>query len=191
MCIYPNKTMGIVYIEQWALLWLNNMHRLYITMGIVLVLRMLIRKVRNKYWLMADMLYSSTNTFISWLPPVGTRQAGHKPRAEYTRRSTSNMCVKGGVCIMPTTRGRVLSVIGGLTFLCFLGLHVIITPRTQHTLFTGLVHRDKVPATPAYTRADLYGTTKRQRISMGAIVSYLQKLRILKTSDVLKQFFFL
>ena len=57
------------------------------------------------------MVYSSTNTFISWLPPVGTRQAGHKPRAEYTRRSTSNMCVKGGVCIMPTTIVRVVSVI--------------------------------------------------------------------------------
>ena len=65
------------------------------------------------------MLYSSTNTFISWLPPVGTRQAGHKPRAEYTRRSTSNMCVKGGVCIMPTTMGRVLSFIVRENYGCF------------------------------------------------------------------------
>ena len=84
-----------------------------------------------------------------------------------------------------------LSVIGGITFLCFLGLRVIIAPRTQHTLYTEHVHLDKMPANTAYPRADLYGATKRQRISVGAIVSYLQKLRIIKTSNVLKQFFFL
>ena len=83
------------------------------------------------------------------------------------------------------------SVIGGLTFLCFLGLRVIITPRTQHTLFTVHVHLDKMPATPAHPRAYLYGTTKRQRISVGASVAYLQKLRIFKTSYMLKQLFFL
>ena len=135
------------------------------------------------------MLYSSTNTFISWLPPVGTRQEGHKPRAEYTRRSKSNMCVKGGVCIMPTTRGRVVSVIGGLAFLCILGLRVIITPRTQHTLSTVHVHLDKMPATTAHPRSDLYRIMIRQKILVGAIVSYLQKLRIVKTSDVLRQIF--
>ena len=84
-----------------------------------------------------------------------------------------------------------LSVIGGLAFLCFLGLRVSITPRTQHTLSSEHVHLDKVPTTPAHPRSDLYGATKRQRISVGAIVSYLQKLRIIKTSNVLKQFFFL
>ena len=84
-----------------------------------------------------------------------------------------------------------LSVIGSLTFLCFIGLRVIITPRTQHTLSTVHVHLDKVPTTHAHPRADLYGATKRQRISVDAIVSYLQKLRSVKTSNVLKQFFFL
>ena len=148
-------------------------------------------KCTMNYFSGADMLYSSTNTFISWLPPVGTRQAGHKPRAEYTRRRISNMCVKGGVCIMPTTMGRVASVIGWLTFLCFLGLRVIITPRTQHTLFAGHVHLDKVPTTPAHPRSDLYRSTIRQRISVGAIISCLQKLRCFKTINVLKQFFFL
>ena len=57
------------------------------------------------------MVYSSTNTFISWLPPPCVRQEGHNPLAEYTRRILSNMCVKGGVCIMPTTIVRVVSVI--------------------------------------------------------------------------------
>ena len=84
-----------------------------------------------------------------------------------------------------------LSVIGGLTFLCFLGLRVIITPRTQHTLSTAHVHLDNVPATIAFHMADLYRSTTRQKISVGAIVSYPQKLRIVKTSNVLKQFFFL
>ena len=82
-----------------------------------------------------------------------------------------------------------LSVIGILTFLCFLGLRVIITPRTQHTLSTVHVHLDKVPTTPAHPRSDLYGATKRQRISVNAIVSYLQKLRFFKTGDVLTQIF--
>ena len=59
----------------------------------------------------ADILYSSTNTFISWLPPPCVRQEGHKPLAEYTRRILSNMWVYGGVCIMPTTRVRVVSII--------------------------------------------------------------------------------
>ena len=83
------------------------------------------------------------------------------------------------------------SVIVGLTFLCFLGIRVIITPRTQHTLSTAHVHLDNVPATIAYPRTDLYRLTIRQKISVGAIVSYLQKLRSVKTSNVLKQFFFL
>ena len=159
-------------------------------MGITLFFVCLDKCTMN-YFGGADMLYSSTNTFISWLPPVGTRQAGHKPRAEYTRRILSNMCVKGGVCIMPTTIVRVVSVIGGLAFFRFLSFRVIITTRAQHTLFTRLVHLDKMRATTTFFRADLFGATKRQRISVGAIVSYLQKLRIVKTSNVLKQFFFL
>ena len=84
-----------------------------------------------------------------------------------------------------------LSVIGGLTFLCFIGLRVIITPRTQHTLSAVHVHLDKMPTTIAFRRADLYRLTIRQRISVWAIDSCLQKLRIIKTSNVLKQFFFL
>ena len=84
-----------------------------------------------------------------------------------------------------------LSVIGGLTFLCFLGLRVIITPRTQHTLSTVYVHLDKVPTTIAFRRADLYRIIIRQTMSVGANVSCLQKLRIVKTSNVLKQLFFL
>ena len=48
------------------------------------------------------MVYGSTNTFVSWLPPC-VRQEGHKPLAEYTRRVLSNMWSYGGVCIMPTT----------------------------------------------------------------------------------------
>ena len=55
--------------------------------------------------------YSSTNTFISWLPPPCVRQEGHKPLAEYTRRILSNIRSYGGVCIMPTTIVRVVSVI--------------------------------------------------------------------------------
>ena len=92
---------------------------------------------------------------------------------------------------MPTTMVRVVSVIGRLTFLCFLILRMIITPRTQHTLFTGLVHLDKVSATIAYPRTDLYKITIRRKTSAGASVAYLQKLRIFKTSYMLKQFFFL
>ena len=84
-----------------------------------------------------------------------------------------------------------LPVIGGLTFLCLLGFRIIITTRTQHTLSTGLVNLDKMRATFAYHRSDLYRSTIGQKNSVGAIVSYLQKLRIVKTSDVLKQFFFL
>ena len=79
-----------------------------------------------------------------------------------------------------------LSVIGGLTFLCFLGFRIIITIRTQHTLSTEHVHLDNVPATIAFHMADLYRSTTRQKISVGAIVSYLQKLRIFKTSYMLK-----
>ena len=82
-----------------------------------------------------------------------------------------------------------LSVSGGLAFLCFLGLRVIITPRTQHTLSTAHVHLDKVPTTIAYPRTDLYRITIRQKISVWAYVSYLQKLRIFKTGDVLTQIF--
>ena len=82
-----------------------------------------------------------------------------------------------------------LSVIGGLTFLCFLGLRVIITPRTQHILSTVHVHLDKVPTTIAFRRADLYRLTIRQKISVWAIVSCLQKLRFFKTGDVLTQIF--
>ena len=82
-----------------------------------------------------------------------------------------------------------LSVIGGLTFLCFLGLRVIITPRTQHILSTVHVHLDKVPTTIAFRRADLYRLTIRQKISVWAIVSCLQKLRFFKTDDALKQIF--
>ena len=97
-----------------------------------------------------------------------------------------------GKCTMNYFSGAdMLSVIGGLTFLCFLGLRVIITTRTQHTLSTRHVHLDKMPATIAFHMADLYRSTTRQKISVGAIVSYLQKLRIVKTSNVLKQFFFL
>ena len=47
MCIYPNKTMGIVYIQQCALLWSNNGHRLHITMGIVFFFVCLCAKVPN------------------------------------------------------------------------------------------------------------------------------------------------
>ena len=83
------------------------------------------------------------------------------------------------------------SVIGGLTFLCFLGLRVIITPRAQHTLSTAHVHLEKVPTTIAYRRADLYRITIRQKISVWAIDSCLQKIRFFKTGNVLKQFFFL
>ena len=82
-----------------------------------------------------------------------------------------------------------LSVIGSLTFLCFLGLRVIITPRTQHTLSTVHVHLDKVPTATALHRADLYRLTIRQRNSVWAIDSCLQKLRFFKTGDVLIQFF--
>ena len=83
-----------------------------------------------------------------------------------------------------------LSVIGGLTFLCFLGFRVIITTRTQHILSVGQVHLDKVSANLAFTRTDLYKITIRRKTSVGASVAYLQKLRIFKTGDVLKQFFF-
>ena len=82
-----------------------------------------------------------------------------------------------------------LSVIGSLTFLCFLSLRVIITPRTQHTLSAVHVHLDKVPTTIAFHRADLYRMTIRQRISVWAIDSCLQKLRFFKTGDVLTQIF--
>ena len=84
-----------------------------------------------------------------------------------------------------------LSVIGGLAFLSFLGFRIIITARTQHTLSTVHVHLDKVPATIAYPRTDLYKITIRRKTSVGASVAYLQKLRIFKTSYMLKQFFFL
>ena len=84
-----------------------------------------------------------------------------------------------------------LLFIGVLTFLCFLILLMIVTIRTQHTLFAGHVHLDNVWATPTFRRADLYRLTIRQKISVGAIISYLQKLRNVKTSKVLKQFFFL
>ena len=63
--------------------------------------------------------YNSTNTFISWFPPPCVRQEGHKPLAEYTRRILSNMCVKGGVCIMPTTMGCVMSFIVRENYGCF------------------------------------------------------------------------
>lgn len=82
-----------------------------------------------------------------------------------------------------------LSVIGGLAFLCFIGLRVVITIRTQHTLSTVHVHLDKVPAKIAYQRADLYRITIRQRISVWAIDSCLKKLRFFKTGDVLTQIF--
>ena len=83
-----------------------------------------------------------------------------------------------------------LSVIGGLTFLCFLGLRVIIAPRTQHALSTVHVNLDKVPTAIAFHRADLYRMTIRQRNSVWAIDSCLQKLRFFKTGDVLTQIFF-
>ena len=38
-------------MQQWALLWLNNGHRLHITMGIVLFLRMLVAKLLLFYFL--------------------------------------------------------------------------------------------------------------------------------------------
>ena len=82
-----------------------------------------------------------------------------------------------------------LSVIVVLTFFCFLSFLVIITIRTQHTLFAGHVLLDHVAAIPAVLRADLYKLTILQRISVWAIVSYLQKLRCFKTGDVLKQIF--
>ena len=82
-----------------------------------------------------------------------------------------------------------LSVIGWLRFLYFLSFLVIITIRTQHTLFPGHVLLDNVPAIPAVLRADLYKLTILQRISVWAIVSYLQKLRMFKTVDVLRQIF--
>ena len=84
-----------------------------------------------------------------------------------------------------------LSVIGWLASLCFLSFRVIITIRTQHTLFVGHVHLDKVSATIAYPRTDLYKITIRRKTYVGASVAYLQKLRIVKTSNVPKQFFFL
>ena len=80
-----------------------------------------------------------------------------------------------------------LSVIGSLTFLCFLGLRVIITPRTQHTLSTVHVHLDKVPTTIAFHRADIYRITILQTMSVGANVSCLQKLRFFKTGDMITQ----
>lgn len=82
-----------------------------------------------------------------------------------------------------------LSVIGGLTFLCFIGLRVIITPRTQHTLFAGHVLLDNVSAIPAFLRADLYMLTIRQKISVSAIVFCLQKLRMFITRDDFRQIF--
>lgn len=82
-----------------------------------------------------------------------------------------------------------LSVISGLTFLCFLSFRVIITIRTQHTLFAGHVHLDNVSAIPAFLRADLYMLTIRQKISVGAIVSCLQKLRMFITRDDFRQIF--
>ena len=80
-----------------------------------------------------------------------------------------------------------LSVIGSLTFLCFIGLRVIITPRTQHTLSAVHVHLDKMPTTIAFRRADLYRIMVRQKISVWAIDSCLQKLRFFKTGDMITQ----
>lgn len=105
-------------------------------------------KCTMNYFGNADMVTAPPIPLSLDCPPC-VRQEGHKPLAEYTRRILSNMCVKGGVCIMPTTIVRVLSVIGGLTFLSFLSFLVIITPRTQHTLFFVCVHLDIVWATPA------------------------------------------
>lgn len=65
------------------------------------------------------MLYSSTNTFISKLPPPCVCNVGDIPLAEYTRRLCSNIRSKGGVCIMPTTIVRVLSVIAREKHSCF------------------------------------------------------------------------
>lgn len=78
----------------------------------------------------ADMLYSSTNTFISKLPPPCVCNVGDIPFAEYTRRLCSNIRSKGGVCIMPTTMVRVVSIIF-YQYLRFIHI-VTLTPPAMH-----------------------------------------------------------
>ena len=55
---------------------------------------------------------------LNYLPPC-VCNVGDIPFAEYTRRLCSNIRSKGGVCIMPTTRVCVVSVIVREKHSCF------------------------------------------------------------------------
>ena len=81
------------------------------------------------------MVYSSTNTFISRLPPPHVCSVGDIPFSEYTRRLCSNIRSKGGVCIMPTTIVRALSFIVRERYIClfqsFLANHTYTVEDSQ------------------------------------------------------------
>lgn len=70
------------------------------------------------FWWCGHGLQLHQYLYLLVTPPC-VRQEGHKPLAEYTRRRLSNMCVKGGVCIMPATIVRGLSVIVREKHSCF------------------------------------------------------------------------
>ena len=68
---------------------------------------------------MVGTCFTAPPTPLSQDCPPCVCNVGDIPFAEYTRRLCSNIRSKGGVCIMPTTRVRVVSVIVREKHSCF------------------------------------------------------------------------